>query len=73
MRVYEKLRQGVWSYNGDFHLVDSRQEGNGTRKVYRFKLVAVGGGSWSASGYLLWSAEGYPDVRERGRVATGRR
>jgi len=23
VRVYEKLRQGIWSYNGVFHLVDS--------------------------------------------------
>jgi len=23
VRVYEKIRQGIWSYNGVFHLVDS--------------------------------------------------
>jgi hypothetical protein len=23
VRVYEKLRQGIWSYNGVFHLVDA--------------------------------------------------
>ncbi|MBN1269830.1 MAG: hypothetical protein JXB04_09595 [Kiritimatiellae bacterium] len=43
VRVYEKLRQGIWSYNGVFHLVDSwRQEANG-RSVFKFKLVAVEG------------------------------
>ncbi|MBI2166510.1 MAG: HNH endonuclease [Chloroflexi bacterium] len=43
VRVYEKLRQGVWSYNGVFHLVDSwRQQSNG-RAVFKFKLVAVEG------------------------------
>ncbi len=43
VRVYEKLRQGIWSYNGIFHLVDSwRQESNG-REVFKFKLVAVEG------------------------------
>lgn len=43
VRVYEKLRQGIWSYNGVFHLVDSwRQESNG-RGVFKFKLVAVEG------------------------------
>jgi hypothetical protein len=43
VRVYEKLRQGIWSYNGVFHLVDAwRQVGNG-RQVFKFKLVAVEG------------------------------
>ncbi len=43
VRVYEKLRQGIWSYNGVFHLVDAwRQESNG-RQVFKFKLVAVEG------------------------------
>ncbi|WP_026368219.1 HNH endonuclease [Aminiphilus circumscriptus] len=41
VRVYEKLRQGIWSYNGIFHLVDAwRQVSNG-RQVFKFKLVAV--------------------------------
>lgn len=43
VRVYEKLRRGIWSYNGVFHLVDSWTEFDGTRKVYRFKLIAVQG------------------------------
>lgn len=43
VRVYEKLRQGIWSYNGVFHLVDAwRQQRNG-RRVFKFKLVAVEG------------------------------
>lgn len=43
VRVYEKLRQGIWSYNGVFHLVDAwKQEGNG-RRVFKFKLIAVEG------------------------------
>jgi len=43
VRVYEKIRQGIWSYNGVFHLVDSwRQTSNG-RQVFKFKLVAVEG------------------------------
>lgn len=41
--MYEKLRQGIWSYNGVFHLVDSWQEDDGNRKVFKFKLVAVEG------------------------------
>jgi HNH endonuclease len=43
VRVYEKLRQGIWSYNGMFHLVDSWVEFDGKRKVFRFKLIAVEG------------------------------
>jgi SAD/SRA domain len=43
VRVYEKLYQGIWSYNGVFHLVDSWQESDGTREVFKFKLVAVEG------------------------------
>jgi 5-methylcytosine-specific restriction endonuclease McrA len=43
VRVYEKLRQGIWSYNGVFHLVDAwRQMGNG-RQVFKFRLLAVEG------------------------------
>lgn len=43
VRVYEKLRQGIWSYNGVFHLVDSWIEFDGKREVFRFKLIAVEG------------------------------
>ena len=43
VRVYEKLKQGIWSYNGVFHLVDARREHDGKRNVFRFKLVAVEG------------------------------
>ena len=43
VRVYEKLRPGIWSYNGVFHLVDSWSEFDGKRNVFRFKLIAVVG------------------------------
>ena len=43
VRVYEKIKQGIWSYNGVFHLVDSWQESAGGRHVFKFKLVAVEG------------------------------
>lgn len=43
VRVYEKIRQGIWSYNGIYHLVDSWRESGPGRKVFRFKLVAVEG------------------------------
>jgi len=43
VRVYEKIRQGIWSYNGVFHLVDSWREESGGLQVFKFKLVAVEG------------------------------
>jgi hypothetical protein len=39
--VYEKLRQGIWLYNGVFQLVHSWQKDDGRRNVLKFKLVAV--------------------------------
>jgi hypothetical protein len=43
VRVYEKIRAGIWSYNGVFHLVDSWREDDGHRRVFKFKLIAVEG------------------------------
>lgn len=43
VRVYEKLRAGIWSYNGIFHLVDYWHENTGKRNVFKFKLIAVEG------------------------------
>ena len=41
VHVYEKIRPGIWADNGLFHLVDSWEESDGTRRVFKFKLVAV--------------------------------
>jgi hypothetical protein len=41
--VYEKIKQGIWSYNGVFHLVDSWTEPAHGRNVFKFKLTAVEG------------------------------
>ncbi len=43
VRVYEKIKQGIWSYSGVFHLVDSWKELSNNRYVFKFKLVAVEG------------------------------
>jgi hypothetical protein len=43
VRVYEKIKPGIWSYNGVFHLVDSWLERDEFRVVCKFKLVAVEG------------------------------
>lgn len=41
VRVYEKVRQGVWVYNGVFRLVDAWQQNSGGRQVFRFRLEAT--------------------------------
>lgn len=38
VKVYEKIRDGIWSYNGLFELVDSWTLFDGIRKVFKFKL-----------------------------------
>ena len=45
VRVYEKIKPGIWSYNGVFHLIDSwtERDQNGHRHVFKFKLIAVEG------------------------------
>lgn len=43
VRVYEKIYTGIWAYNGIFHLVDSWQEKDENRTVFKFRLVAVEG------------------------------
>ena len=43
VRVYEKIRPGIWAYNGVFHLVDSWVESDEKRRVFKFKLIAVEG------------------------------
>ncbi|MBX7256143.1 MAG: HNH endonuclease [Candidatus Hydrogenedentes bacterium] len=41
VRVYEKLRQGIWSYNGVFRLEDADIEHDGHRNVFKFRLKAI--------------------------------
>ncbi len=43
VRVYEKIKSGIWTYNGVFHLVDAWTERDALRTVSKFKLVAVEG------------------------------
>ncbi len=49
VRVYEKLRPGIWAYNGVFHLVDAWQERDEHRQVCKFKLIAVDDDDFSES------------------------
>jgi hypothetical protein len=43
VKVYEKIQQGIWSYNGLFHLIDAWRERDRRRSVFKFRLVAVEG------------------------------
>jgi len=39
VRVYDKLRSGIWAFVGTFNLVDAWQEQSAGRQVYKFKLT----------------------------------
>jgi len=41
VRVFEKIRAGIWVYNGVFKLVDAWQETSDRRQVFKFKLEIV--------------------------------
>jgi hypothetical protein len=41
VRVFEKIRPGIWAYNGLFRLVDAWQETSDRRQVFKFKLEIV--------------------------------
>ncbi len=46
VRVYQKLQQGVWTYNGRFRLKAGWKEqepvdGGGERRVFKFRLVSL--------------------------------
>src|SRR5437588_3572695 len=38
VRVYEKIKDGIWVFNGVFQLVDGWTERAGKRRVFKFKL-----------------------------------
>jgi len=41
VKVYEKIRSGIWVYNGLFKLIDAWQEVSNARKVFKFKLEII--------------------------------
>lgn len=41
VRVYEKIRAGIWAYAGLFELVDAWQVDDNGRKVFKFRLEVV--------------------------------
>jgi 5-methylcytosine-specific restriction endonuclease McrA len=38
VRVYEKIKEGIWVFNGIFSLTDPWKEFDGHRKVFKFRL-----------------------------------
>ncbi len=47
VRVFEKIRDGIWVYNGLFSLVDGWKEAVDGRKVFKFKLQVLDEGAKS--------------------------
>ena len=41
MRVYEKIRSGIWAFAGTFELLDAWPDQSGGRRVFKFKLKIV--------------------------------
>lgn len=41
VKVYEKMRSGIWVYNGFFKLIDAWREDLNNRSVFKFKLELV--------------------------------
>jgi hypothetical protein len=41
VKVFEKIRDGIWVYNGLFKLVDVWQETSDRRQVFKFKLEII--------------------------------
>jgi hypothetical protein len=41
VKVFEKIRAGIWAYNGLFNLVDVWQETSQHRQVFKFKLEII--------------------------------
>lgn len=39
IKVYEKIKDGIWAFNGIFELIDSWIEKSGNRNVFKFKLL----------------------------------
>lgn len=41
IKVYEKIKAGIWVYNGYFRLTDGWIENDGVRDVFKFKLEMI--------------------------------
>lgn len=41
IKVYEKIKDGIWSYNGYFNLTDAWVEASNGRNVFKFRLEMI--------------------------------
>lgn len=41
IKVYEKIKDGIWSYKGYFGLIDAKIVSEGMRKVFKFYLTPI--------------------------------
>ena len=41
VKVYEKIKSGIWVFNGCFKLIDAWQEASNNRQVFKFKLELI--------------------------------
>jgi hypothetical protein len=41
VKIYEKIKPGIWVYNGKFKLIDAWREEINSRKVFKFKLELI--------------------------------
>ncbi len=51
VQVFEKIRDGIWVYNGLFRLIDAWQETSGRRQVFKFRLEIVDQGPLVPTGF----------------------
>jgi hypothetical protein len=52
VRVYEKIKTGIWVYNGLFLLADVWREQSGGRSVYKFRLELAEGEKLPSTGQV---------------------
>lgn len=53
VRVYEKIRAGIWVFVGTCELIDAWRERSGSRDVFKFKLQLVSEGETIDSGFAI--------------------
>ena len=51
VRGFEKIRDGIWVYNGLFDLIDGWQETSGSRQVFKFRLRLLDEGMLEGHGF----------------------
>lgn len=49
VKVYEKIKTGIWVYNGLFKLIDAWKEDSNARKVFKFKLKLLDEADFSSN------------------------